>query len=209
MRRGTIYPTISRWHFYAGLFVLPFILILSITGSIYLFKPQIERWEERDLGVQLHGGHGYMDEYPISHMFTDARINRILAGSSEVMRLIIGRDVFSQNYRSMLASPQKEDADGGSWPVHDADRRRRRSGRSMPCGDRSGDRGDHRLCPRCLATRSRRGRGGGPRGVPALVGAGDRPPARHPHRDGRRPVEQRGLAETPADERAGQAACRG
>ena len=47
MRRGTIYPTIWRWHFYAGLFVLPFILVLSITGSIYLFKPQIERWEER------------------------------------------------------------------------------------------------------------------------------------------------------------------
>ena len=42
-----LYPTIWRWHFYAGLFVLPFILILSITGSIYLFKPQIERWEER------------------------------------------------------------------------------------------------------------------------------------------------------------------
>jgi uncharacterized iron-regulated membrane protein len=47
VRRGTIYPTIWRWHFYAGLIVLPFILILSITGSIYLFKPQIERWEER------------------------------------------------------------------------------------------------------------------------------------------------------------------
>ncbi|MBX3593395.1 acyl-CoA dehydrogenase family protein [Sphingomonas sp.] len=60
-------------------------------------------WKMMDLGVQLHGGHGYMDEYPISHMFTDARINRILAGSSEVMRLIIGRDVFSQKYQSMLA----------------------------------------------------------------------------------------------------------
>ena len=50
----SLYPWIWRWHFYAGLFVLPFILILSITGSIYLFKPQIERWEERsyrDLGT--------------------------------------------------------------------------------------------------------------------------------------------------------------
>ncbi|HEX8308078.1 MAG TPA: PepSY domain-containing protein [Allosphingosinicella sp.] len=42
------YRTIWRWHFYAGLFVLPFILILSVTGSIYLFKPQIDRWEERN-----------------------------------------------------------------------------------------------------------------------------------------------------------------
>ncbi|WP_293919485.1 PepSY-associated TM helix domain-containing protein [Sphingobium sp. UBA5915] len=41
------YRTIWRWHFYAGLFVLPFILILSVTGAIYLFKPQIDRWQER------------------------------------------------------------------------------------------------------------------------------------------------------------------
>ena len=50
-----LYRTIWRWHFYAGLFVLPFILILSVTGSIYLFKPQIDRWEERayrGLGTQ-------------------------------------------------------------------------------------------------------------------------------------------------------------
>lgn len=36
-----------RWHFYAALFVLPFVLILATTGAIYLFRPQIERWEER------------------------------------------------------------------------------------------------------------------------------------------------------------------
>lgn len=55
-----------------------------------------------DLGVQLHGGAGYMKEYPICTMFTDARINRILAGSSEIMKLIIGRDIFSENYSSIL-----------------------------------------------------------------------------------------------------------
>ena len=42
-----LYLWVWRWHFYAGLFVLPFILILAVTGSIYLFKPQVERWEER------------------------------------------------------------------------------------------------------------------------------------------------------------------
>lgn len=36
------YRMIWRWHFYAGLVCLPFIIILSITGPIYLFKPQIE-----------------------------------------------------------------------------------------------------------------------------------------------------------------------
>ena len=37
------YAAVWRWHFYAGLFCLPFILWLSITGTIYLWKPQIER----------------------------------------------------------------------------------------------------------------------------------------------------------------------
>ncbi len=55
-----------------------------------------------DLGVQLHGGAGFMAEYEISRMYTDARISRIYAGSSEIMKLIIGRDIFSDNYKSML-----------------------------------------------------------------------------------------------------------
>ena len=51
-----------------------------------------------DLGVQLHGGAGYMDEYPISRQFTDSRINTIHAGSSEVMKIIISRDCLSDDY---------------------------------------------------------------------------------------------------------------
>lgn len=39
-----MYNTLCRWHFYAGLFCIPFILLLSATGGIYLFKPQIESW---------------------------------------------------------------------------------------------------------------------------------------------------------------------
>ncbi|OWU85134.1 acyl-CoA dehydrogenase [Oceanicola sp. 22II-s10i] len=44
-----------------------------------------------DAGLQFHGGAGYMDEYEISHMFRDARIARIYAGTSEIMKEIIGR----------------------------------------------------------------------------------------------------------------------
>ena len=44
-----------------------------------------------DLGVQLHGGSGYMEEYRICRMYTDARISRIYAGTSEIMKEIIGR----------------------------------------------------------------------------------------------------------------------
>ncbi len=51
-----------------------------------------------DEGVQLHGGAGYMDEYPISRMYTDARVTRIFAGSSELMKLIISRDFARKDY---------------------------------------------------------------------------------------------------------------
>ena len=41
-RRWPGYNAVWRWHFYAGLFCIPFVLWLALTGSIYLFKPQIE-----------------------------------------------------------------------------------------------------------------------------------------------------------------------
>jgi len=43
--------------------------------------------------LQLHGGAGYMEEFRISRMFTDARVSRIYAGASEVMKEIIARGV--------------------------------------------------------------------------------------------------------------------
>jgi alkylation response protein AidB-like acyl-CoA dehydrogenase len=46
-----------------------------------------------DSCVQLHGGAGYMDEYRISRLYTDARVMRIFAGTSEIMKEIIGRSL--------------------------------------------------------------------------------------------------------------------
>ncbi|RIW34617.1 PepSY domain-containing protein [Bacillus salacetis] len=40
---STLYRTVWRWHFYAGIIFAPFLVILAITGSVYLFKPQIEQ----------------------------------------------------------------------------------------------------------------------------------------------------------------------
>ncbi|BAU77354.1 PepSY-associated TM helix domain-containing protein [Metapseudomonas furukawaii] len=40
--RASFYNLAWRWHFYAGLFVIPFMIMLSVTGSIYLFKPQLD-----------------------------------------------------------------------------------------------------------------------------------------------------------------------
>ncbi len=56
-------------------------------------------WQMVDLGVQLHGGAGYMEEYDICRMFLDARVSRIYAGSSEIMKLIISREILDDNYR--------------------------------------------------------------------------------------------------------------
>jgi uncharacterized iron-regulated membrane protein len=46
-RAGLDYRTVWRWHFYAGLFCIPFVLWLATTGSIYLFRPQVEAWLDR------------------------------------------------------------------------------------------------------------------------------------------------------------------
>lgn len=43
------YRRVWRWHFYAGLFCIPFVMWLAVTGSIYLFKPQIDAWMDRDV----------------------------------------------------------------------------------------------------------------------------------------------------------------
>ena len=44
-----------------------------------------------DVGVQLHGGYGYMSEYPISKAYTDSRIQTIYGGTTEIQKEIIGR----------------------------------------------------------------------------------------------------------------------
>ena len=46
-----------------------------------------------DRCLQLHGGYGYCEEYPISKFWTDGRIQTIFAGTSEVMRVIIARSL--------------------------------------------------------------------------------------------------------------------
>jgi alkylation response protein AidB-like acyl-CoA dehydrogenase len=46
-----------------------------------------------DEGLQLHGGAGYMEEYPICELYQDERVHRILAGTSEIMKEIIARAV--------------------------------------------------------------------------------------------------------------------
>jgi len=46
-----------------------------------------------DRGVQLHGGYGYITEYPIARAYADARITTIYGGTTEIMKEIIGRSM--------------------------------------------------------------------------------------------------------------------
>ncbi|MEL7537431.1 MAG: acyl-CoA dehydrogenase family protein [Pseudomonadota bacterium] len=67
-------------------------LTAEIAAQAKLYCSELEG-RVTDACVQLHGGAGYMDEYQISRMFTDARISRIYAGTSEIMREIIARSI--------------------------------------------------------------------------------------------------------------------
>jgi len=43
--------------------------------------------------LQLHGGYGYMWEYPVARAYADARVQKIYAGTNEIMKVIIGRSM--------------------------------------------------------------------------------------------------------------------
>ena len=51
------------------------------------------QWEICDKALQLHGGAGYMNEYPIARLWRDARVQRIYGGTSEIMKELIGRSI--------------------------------------------------------------------------------------------------------------------
>jgi len=65
-------------------------LSAEVAAEAKLFCTELEG-QVTDQCLQLHGGAGYMDEYPISRMYANARVSRIYAGSSEIMKEIIAR----------------------------------------------------------------------------------------------------------------------
>jgi alkylation response protein AidB-like acyl-CoA dehydrogenase len=46
-----------------------------------------------DRCLQLHGGYGFMNEYPISRRYRDARVTRIYGGTSEIMKSVISKSL--------------------------------------------------------------------------------------------------------------------
>ncbi|MCD2146455.1 acyl-CoA dehydrogenase family protein [Gordonia paraffinivorans] len=53
-----------------------------------------------DLAVQIHGGSGYMREVPVERIYRDVRLLRLYEGTSEIQKLIIGRNLFKQGLKN-------------------------------------------------------------------------------------------------------------
>lgn len=55
-----------------------------------------------DAALQIHGGYGYIREYPLERHFRDVRVHQILEGTNEIMRLIISRRLLDENAHDIL-----------------------------------------------------------------------------------------------------------
>ncbi|HEY0575117.1 MAG TPA: acyl-CoA dehydrogenase family protein [Pseudonocardia sp.] len=73
-----------------------------VAGKLSVTDAAMAKWWTSDLlkrtvdrCVQLHGGYGYMLEYPIAKAFLDARVQSIFGGTNEIMKEIVGRSLFS------------------------------------------------------------------------------------------------------------------
>ena len=67
-------------------------LTAAEASAAKLFHTELQ-WEVCDAALQLHGGAGYMNEYPIARLWRDARVQRIYGGTSEIMKEVVSRSI--------------------------------------------------------------------------------------------------------------------
>jgi len=67
-------------------------LTAAEASAAKLFHTELH-WEVCDAALQLHGGAGYMNEYPIARLWRDARVQRIYGGTSEIMKEVVSRSI--------------------------------------------------------------------------------------------------------------------
>ncbi|MBD24643.1 MAG: acyl-CoA dehydrogenase [Candidatus Marinimicrobia bacterium] len=70
----------------------------AIAGDLDAVTASMAKWwltdkqsETADVCLQMFGGYGYMEEYPISQMYVDSRVQRIYGGTNEIMKMLIAR----------------------------------------------------------------------------------------------------------------------
>ena len=54
--------------------------------------------------MQIHGGNGYVREFPVERYFRDARVTEIYEGTSEIQRLVIARTILGLSERSLASA---------------------------------------------------------------------------------------------------------
>lgn len=112
----SFYNLAWRWHFYAGLFVAPFMILLSLTGMIYLFKPQLDTLMYSDL-LYVEPGHHLLSadaqQQRVQAAYPHATISKYLPplnaqGSAEFVVQQDGRElnVFIDPYRGEMLGSQ-------------------------------------------------------------------------------------------------------
>jgi acyl-CoA dehydrogenase len=65
----------------------------TVTASMAKYWVTDKQCEIIDRCVQLFGGYGFMNEYPIARLWRDARVQRIYGGTNEIMKMVIGRSL--------------------------------------------------------------------------------------------------------------------
>jgi len=114
------YNAVWRWHFYAGLLCMPFVLWLSITGTIYLWKPQIEALLDRPYDQLVGSGPRASAEAQVAAALaavpgTSFRKLQLSEGPREATRVIVGAGgtnvrVYVDPYRQKVLGTIREDA---------------------------------------------------------------------------------------------------
>jgi uncharacterized iron-regulated membrane protein len=110
-----LYRTLWRWHFYAGLLVVPMVLVLALSGTVFLFKPQIDRWEERTFRSEAAAGAAVTPQQQVAvalAAFPGSRFHsyRLPVAGSDVTRVHLAlpdgamRDVFVSPQGALLGS---------------------------------------------------------------------------------------------------------
>lgn len=99
--KDSIYKTVWRWHFYAGIMFIPFLLILAVTGAIYIFKPQIEQNLYRSYYEVVPYGEKILASEEIDLVkdrYPDAVVTKYKPGENEKRSSEIGIDLENETY---------------------------------------------------------------------------------------------------------------